>query len=179
MRSLLARWTLAILVVTALGTTSIEAADKWLSVRSKNFLLVGNASESQLRRIGRNLEEFRTAFVTLFPWTGKEATVGTTVIVFKNDDSFRPFKPLYEGKTVNVAGYFQAGPDVNFIALTGELNSSRTIYHEFVHSLLKDSASQLPVWVGEGLAEFYSVSEIGANGTEVLLGRPIAQHLDT
>ena len=43
------------------------AADKWLSIRSKNFLLVGNASESDIRRVGRTLEDFRTALAMMFP----------------------------------------------------------------------------------------------------------------
>ena len=43
------------------------AADKWLSIHTKNFLLVGNASESDIRRVGRTLEEFRSAISMLTP----------------------------------------------------------------------------------------------------------------
>src|SRR5688572_20385511 len=99
-----------LMATTLFRIEEIQAADKWLSVRSRNFLLVGSGSESQIRRVGRDLEEFRAAFVSLFPWAGKESMVGTTVVVFRNDQTFRPFKPLYEGKPANVAGFFQAGP---------------------------------------------------------------------
>jgi hypothetical protein len=94
------------------------AADKWLSIQSKNFLLVGNASESAIRRVGRDLEEFRAAFATIFPSVGQQSSSPITVLVFKDDDSFKPFKPLYQGKPANVAGLFQSGQDINFIALT-------------------------------------------------------------
>ena len=156
-----------------------QAADKWLSVRSKNFFLVGNASESAIKRVGRNLEEFRAAFTTLFPGVAERDSIPTVVVVFKDDMAFRPFKPLYNGKPANVAGYFQAGNDVNFIALTGDSNTPHTIYHEYVHSLTKDGKSPLPLWAGEGLAEFYSTLETEAGGKEVLVGKPVSEHIAT
>jgi len=61
------------------------AADKWLSIRSRNFLLAGNASESEIRRVGRTLEDFRTALAMMFPKMDQSSTVPVTVLVFKND----------------------------------------------------------------------------------------------
>jgi tetratricopeptide (TPR) repeat protein len=159
------------------GTNSARAADKWISVRSQNFLLVGNAGDARIRRVARDLEEFRAAFATLFPGTGKQSSVGTTVIVFKDDGSFKPYKPLYEGKPANISGYFQPGRDMNFIALDSDLDSPKVIYHEFVHQLTRDTTQRLPTWVSEGLAEFYSTFE--ANGRTMSLGRAISSHIQT
>ncbi|MFN2499040.1 MAG: hypothetical protein ABR557_08160 [Pyrinomonadaceae bacterium] len=90
--------------------TPIFAKDNWLSLRSKNFLLVGNTNEKQIRQVGMRLEQFREVFAQLFPRAVHSTLVPTTVIVFKSDESYRPFKP-----NANVAGYFQSGPDVNYI----------------------------------------------------------------
>src|SRR5215471_15321195 len=147
------------LVPLITGIPSLDAAEKWVSVRSQNFLLVGNASDFQIRRIARELEEFRAAFGMLFPNAGRKSPIGTTVIVFKDDSAFKPFKPLYEGKPANVAGYFQPGSDVNFIALNGAIEKPAVVYHEFVHSLTNNATQRLPAWVNEGLAEFYSTVE--------------------
>src|SRR5262245_28342278 len=110
---------LKVVVVALAGnflfTSAAEAADKWLSVETKNFLLVGNSSESQIRRVGRTLEQFREGFATIFPAVRNQSPIGTTVVVFKDDTSFKPFKPLYEGKPANLSGYFQSARDVNFI----------------------------------------------------------------
>jgi tetratricopeptide (TPR) repeat protein len=169
---------LCILIVAGVaGASTGYAADKWLSIRSKNFLLVGDASESSMRRVGRNLEEFRAGFALMFPAIDKQSPPPITVFVFKDDASFRPFKPLYQGRPANVAGYFQPGEDVNFIALTGDTETPRVIYHEFVHFLSKDAATALPAWASEGLAEVYSTFEI--DGKEMLLGRAIAEHIRT
>src|SRR5882672_4616558 len=155
MQSAISRGLSCFVVMSALmGVQAGFAADKWLSVRSRNFLLVGNASESQIRRVGRNLEEFRAGFSMLFPAISRESSSPITVVVFKDDSSFRPFKPLYEGKPANIAGYFMPGSDVDYIGLSADTQTPHVIYHEFVHSLSKDAAAPLPSWAGEGLAEF-------------------------
>jgi len=115
----------------------------------------------------------------LFPSISQQAPAPITVVVFKDDASFRPYKPLYQGKPGNVAGFFQAGEDVNFIALTADTPTPHVIYHEFVHSLTKDGAVQLPVWTSEGLAEFYGMFEIEPNGKEMMVGRPMDEHVFT
>jgi tetratricopeptide (TPR) repeat protein len=178
-RQPLGKWFTGVLgIAILLMAQSGYSADKWISIRSKNFLFVGNASESQIRRVGRNLEEFRAGFSLLFPAISQKAPSPITVIVFKDDGSFRPFKPLYQGKPANMAGYFQPGADVNFIALSAEGETPHVIYHEFVHSLTKDNV-QLPPWASEGLAEFYGKFEIEPNGKEMLLGRPMEEHIVT
>jgi hypothetical protein len=40
--------------------------ETWLSVRSKHFLLVGNATEKDIRRVGVRLEQFRDVFSRIF-----------------------------------------------------------------------------------------------------------------
>jgi hypothetical protein len=151
----------ALAVVTLVGhVRPASAADKWVSVRSQNFLLVGNASEGRIRQVAGDLERFRAAFALLFPGAGQQSSATTTVVVFKDDSAFRPFKPVYRDKPANVDAYFQSGFDVNFIALNGEIDTPALIYHEFVHSLTRDTTRRLPSWVNEGLAEFYSRSEV-------------------
>src|ERR687883_1376568 len=88
--------------------TTVAAKDTWISVRTKNFFLVGNASEKDVKRVGLKLEQFRQAFTELLPNIKFNTPVPTTVVVFKNRNSYMPFSPR-----PNSAGFFQAGPDVN------------------------------------------------------------------
>jgi tetratricopeptide (TPR) repeat protein len=155
------------------------SADNWLRVRSSNFVLAGDASENQIRRIGRNLEQFREAFAMLFPSLKNRTAAGTTVLVFRNDDSFKPYKPVFEGKPVDADAYFQAGQDVNYMALNGGANTQFLVLHEYVHVLIKDTAGSMPTWASEGLAEYYSTFDIGRNDREFTIGRPIDAHIQT
>src|SRR5215203_1406546 len=103
-----------LLVVSQHNT--VAAKDTWVSVRTKNFLLIGNGGEKDIKKVGAKLEQFREVFTRLFPNMRFNTPVPTTVIVFKSDSSYAPFKP-----GANTAGYFQAGLDVNYITLTTEL----------------------------------------------------------
>jgi hypothetical protein len=150
--------------------------DTWTSVRSKNFFLIGNASEKDIRRVAERLEKFREVFGRLFPKTKLNAPVPTTVIVFKSDSYYKPFKP-----NPNVAGYFLPGEDVNYVTLTAEQQEGepfRVIFHEYVHLLLNNTLGRtIPLWFNEGLAEYYSSFEMNESKNEVVLGSPISHHV--
>lgn len=159
---------------------SAAPKELWVSVRSKNFLLLGNASEKDIRRVGTRLEQFREVFSKLFPKANVNSPVPMRVIIFKNRAAYQPFMPVYQGGINEVAGYFQSGQDVNYITLTTELNSAdpyRVIFHEYVHALLNDNAFRPPAWFNEGLAEYYSTFEITDGDRKITLGKPIASHV--
>ncbi len=158
----------------------ICAKDKWLKIKSKHFTLVGNASERDIRTVGTKLEQFRSVFAQLFPRVRVDSPVPITVIVFKNRSSYVPFMPGYNGKVTEVAGYFQPGEDMNYITLTsefGQTNPFSTIFHEFVHSLTNDSTANMPLWLSEGIAEFYEMFDVTDKDTKVTLGAPISHHV--
>jgi predicted Zn-dependent protease len=168
---------LSVLSLLLIASTErpVSAKDTWTSLRSKNFLLVGNASEKEIRQVGIRLEQFREVFSRLFTKMNFNSPVPTTVVVFKNDSSYRPFKP-----NPNVAGYFQSGTDVNYITLTtearGEEDPFAVIFHEYTHLLVNNTMGNVPVWFNEGLAEYYSTFSI-SDDQKVMLGKPISNHV--
>lgn len=164
-------------VFLLLSAIPAVAADKWTRVQSKNYTLAGNASENEIRNVAEELEVFRTAFSKFFNLR-EGSSVGTTVIVFKSDDAFKPFKPLYQGKAANVSGYFQSGPDMNFIALAADMQTPRVIYHELVHRFMSDSMGSLPPWFQEGFAECFSSIKIIGKDKKVQLGQAPGEHVE-
>jgi tetratricopeptide (TPR) repeat protein len=159
-----------------------QAKDSWTSVRSKNFFLVGSASEKEIRQVATRLEQFRDVFRQLFPGANFDSPVPTTVVVFKNDGAYKPFKPVTDGKVSDVAGYFQSGEDVNYITLTpprsGAESPYRVIYHEYVHLLVANTlgAGEMPPWFNEGLAEYYSTFDVD-DERKARLGDIIPNHI--
>ncbi|HEV3470400.1 MAG TPA: tetratricopeptide repeat protein [Pyrinomonadaceae bacterium] len=173
--------TLCALLCLLAAAPAAPAKDQWTSVRSKNFFLVGNASEKEIRRVAERLEQFRDVFTRLFSGANFKSPVPTTVVVFKGDGAYKPFKPLVDGRPSDVAGYFQPGDDVNYITLTpprGTEDPFQTIYHEFVHLLVDNTLgrSSVPAWFNEGLAEYYSTFDI-VEGRKVWLGKLDTNHL--
>jgi Tfp pilus assembly protein PilF len=168
------RRALILLLLTAVPAT---AADKWTEAKTKNFVLVGNASPNQMREVGESLELFRWGFLQFFRIPQWPSSVATIVVVFKDDNSFKPHKPLYNGKPANIAGYFQSGVDLNFIALTGDRDTPRVVYHEMVHRLMADNFGSLPLWFQEGFAEAFGSLEVEGNGRKIRIGLPISEHV--
>ena len=151
-----------------------QSRDTWRSVRTNNLFVIGNADPEKLRQVAMWLEFFHSAFARLVSRNVLESSAPTTVVVFRDDASFTPFKPLYQGHPANIAGYFQPGDDVNYIAMSldpGERDPYSIAFHEYVHLHLRDNVPGVPVWLNEGLAEFYGSLQF-SNG-EAVLGVPL------
>lgn len=165
-----------ICAVLCLSIQSAFGADKWVSIHTRNFTVAGNTSESDLRRTGRLFEEFRSAMAMLFPRIDDVSGAPTTILVFKNDDSFKPYKPVLKGDASNVVAFFQPGIDVNYIATTAGLDSPAVVFHQYTHVLLRENSGSLPLWITEGLAECYSTFDPGGRQNEYTLGRAPDTH---
>ena len=161
----------------SLQANTVQAKDKWINLSTKNFNIISNADEGGSRKLALKLEQFHYVFSKLFnlPLTRR---IPTTVMVFRNDGSFRPFKPLYNGKPANLAGYFQPSQDENIIALDISANEQRplsVIFHEYTHLVTSETRREWPLWLKEGLAEVYSSFEVDDN--KATLGNPISRHV--
>jgi hypothetical protein len=169
----------AALVLTL--TSGLVAGDaKWSRIDTANVIVIGAASEQRLRAIGAEFEGFRDALTRLLSSNATRTAVPGVVIVFPDQKSFQPFKPVYQGKPIDVGGLFMPRRDVNYVLLGPDTSSTalRPVFHEYSHLIVNNVAPDLPVWVNEGLAEYYSTFEPGNDGRSFALGGAIAGHRD-
>ena len=157
----------------------VPAAAPWIRVETPNFVVYGDAGESRVRDVAQEFERFREALGRVIPGTGTSAAVPTVVVVFGSDRAFAPYRPRYNGKPVALGGYFLSSDDMNIVALVdGDRDEAlRRIFHEYVHLALGNVLHGLPLWLNEGLAEFYSTFEVQDNGRRALVGGLIPAHL--
>lgn len=163
------------LVLIALFTFSsitAQTRDSWHSVRTNHLFVIGNADADSLRRVAVWLEFFHAAFARIISRNVIDSSVPTTVIVFRDDASFTPFKPGYQGRPTSISGFFLPGDDVNYIALSLDPRGDpyATAFHEYVHLHVKDNIPGAPLWLNEGLAELYESLQF--SGNDVLIGTP-------
>lgn len=175
MKSRLLTFPAIICLVFVAIAAPVSAKDTWTSVRSQNFFLVGDASEKEIRQVATRLEQFRDVFTKVFGKMKFTSPVPTTVVVFKNDGAYKPFNPR------NDAGYFQPGSDVNYITLSLERHNEeddpfRVIFHEYVHLLVNNTLTNVPVWFNEGLAEYYSTFYVD-DQRKAFIGKIISNHV--
>ncbi len=144
-----------ILIIVLIGSGAHPAlAQDWLGARSQHYRLVGTADDDDLKEIGARLEGFYAAINTLFSGQQFRRPAATTVIVLKDDDDVEAL-----GMTPEADGYFLSGRNENFIILSPESRRRKPfgpILHDYFHAIADENLPDLPIWIREGLAEFYS-----------------------
>jgi Tfp pilus assembly protein PilF len=152
-------------------------------VHTENFVVVSNASETEARASAARLEELRAIFSRLQGRDRFDVYVPVTVILFQNGGDYEFFKPTYRGDLRrDVAGYFLPSPDINYITLSLEAGRGRdphsVLFHEYVHALVRNNYAGAPLWLNEGLAQYYSEFELSKDRRRVNLGRQLTYRLE-
>ena len=63
-------------VVLVSHHSTVSAKDTWISVKTKNLHLIGNANEKEIRKVALKLEQFREVFTRLVPHLKYDTDVG-------------------------------------------------------------------------------------------------------
>ena len=155
-----------------------SARDKpqnWIEVQSPHFLIITNGNEKQGRHVADQFERMRAVFQKAFPDLKVDPAAPIIAIVLKDEKDFRALEPeeyLGKGK-LQLAGLFLRAADKNYILLRLDAEGEHpyeTVYHEYTHLLSSKTEAWLPLWLNEGLAQFYQTAEI--RDKEALLGQP-------
>ncbi len=150
--------------------------DRWIRVDTAHFTLFSNASRTTATGVGADLEQFRAVLARL---TSGEvhAPIPTLVYVFGDDRTFRPYRPLRDGRPIDVGGTFQPRRHANYIRLNAarRREMSESVYTLFAFHFLRHNRPGLPLWFRRGLAEYYGTMEIWESYTDI--GKPAAWQL--
>lgn len=157
------------------------AKDAWIEVQSPHFKVVSNAGENESRKIADHFEQFRELFHSAFP--NFRVDLGKPLVIFalKNEDSLKFLLPEYwevKGR-MHPVGFFMPGEARDFVAVRTNIegdNPYEVVYHEYTHAIMNLNFQGLPVWLGEGLAEFFGNSTI--HDKDVEFGKVAPYHLE-
>ncbi len=151
--------------------------DRWIQLRTANFLLWSDAGERRARELGAELEQLRGALSQLDARLVLTAARPTYLYVFKNRFALAPYLFRFHGKRAEVAGYYAPRPLANYMAIDGDArgDAERIVYHEYLHDVLHNNYTRLPLWLDEGLAEYFSTFRITEG--EARIGLPREEHI--
>ncbi len=147
----------------------------WTEVRSPNFIVVTDAGEKQGRRVAEQFEQFRDTFRRALPRARVDMGKPLIILATKNEKGLRELLPEYWERKggVRPAGVFLSGDEKLYVALRTDVYGESPygiIYHEYVHALVDLNFETIPLWLNEGLAEFYANTVLASK--QVGLGRP-------
>ena len=151
----------------------VAGAEVWTEVRSPHFRILTDGSAQQGRDVAAQFEQMRQVFAAEFNDPKIGAGAPLTIIAARDSSTFKMLQPTEAKRTNgNVAGEFHRGWEKQFatIILDSSDQSQVVVFHEYTHSILHARAHWLPVWLDEGLAEFYGYTRFEQNRT--LIGTP-------
>lgn len=167
-------------ILTAALAPARDKAETWTEVRSPHFVVITNSSEKQGRRVADQFERMRSVFQVAFPKLQIDPGSPIIVLAIKDEKDFTALEPqAYLAKgSLKLGGLFLRAPDKNYVLMRLDAEGDHpysVVYHEYTHLLLSKSAEWMPLWLNEGLAEFYQNSDI--HEKDVSLGEPSAENL--
>lgn len=158
-----------------MSTEARAAAPSWVQIRSPHFTVVTDSGEREGRQLLDQFERMRWVFQTMLPRGNVDPSVPLLVIATKNQKGMQALEPqayLAKGQ-LNLAGLFLRTQDRNYILLRLDVEGEHpysTVYHEYTHLQVGAAMAWLPLWLNEGLAEFFQNTDI--HDKQVLLGQP-------
>jgi Tfp pilus assembly protein PilF len=174
------RTALLLILLAALTSQARATNAGWVELRSDHFTVLTDSNEKQGRHILDQFERMRWVFHTLFPKANVDPVSPIIVLAVKDKKGFQALEPeayLAKGQ-LQLAGLFLSAPDKNYVLLRLDAEGDHpfaTIYHEYTHLQLTKGAEWMPLWLNEGLAEFYQNTEIFDK--EVRVGEPSADDI--
>ena len=171
-----------VLILVALTPLAGHAAGRpWRSIRGANVIVFGQQSAGTLHDVAVEIEQFRLVVAELIHGARQPLPLPTLVFAFDDARALQPYVPLYKGKPISLGGFCHCGgaDDVSVIAASlhrGDETSS-IVFHEYTHLLTRTAARGIPLWLNEGLAEYFSTFQLRSGGREAVVGRPLIVHL--
>ncbi|WP_437742206.1 hypothetical protein WMF39_42590 [Sorangium sp. So ce1504] len=171
-----------VLVAMALGcarplTCPAAGGPPWVELQSPHFLLRTDLDEVEAKEMIVHFERIYRAFERVaFPHEPKPNGL-THVVVFDDEDAFARIAPRGAG------GYLsRRGNDLEHVPTLmfpgGLSDAGREIFqHELSHRFFAYYFPSAPVWLNEGMAEFYSTLRI--EESSVVLGKQLPDRLIT
>lgn len=139
----------------------------WIRLETQNFTIFSSAGARTTRRIALDLERLTTLLLSMSPHFRIPAA-RTRVFLFGDSRDVRPYLDVARGMRADAAGVTLRHPDGSTILVdcTARGGGDLTPRHELVHDLVRNHERPLPLWLEEGLAEYYSSA-----------GLPVQEHI--
>jgi tetratricopeptide (TPR) repeat protein len=156
-----------------------SADEKWLLARSKHFVFISSADENRTRSVAAELETLASALTQVDSTFSAPAATPTRVILFTRRRESRPyFDMLLNRRDANVSGVFVSQREGGSMLINQDYSwqgGDRAPLHELVHYLMQSSDTHAPLWLEEGIAEYFSNATIRAR--TISAGEPMSSHI--
>jgi len=152
--------------------------DRWTQVSTPHFVLYSNARDEVTRSVGQNLESMGDALARVHPRFRLSTAAPTRVFIFSSSRDAVPYiRLLMRSDNTSANGIFvtHAHGGSMLIDASRDRRTARTAYHELVHEMIANGGWSPPLWLNEGIAEFFG--SIETSRKEIRFGQPLIEHV--
>lgn len=152
----------------------------WLEVRSPHFRVLTNASASDARHVAYQFEQLRAVFAVNYSHFRLDSGDPLVIFAVRDEATAKSLAPyMWKAKGVKPGGFFHPGWDKNYALIRLDIlgpESQIIVFHEYTHSLMHLNVHWLPIWLDEGLAEFYGYTRFEKD--QIYIGAPTERYLE-
>jgi tetratricopeptide (TPR) repeat protein len=142
----------------------VTAAPEWTYSASDHFEVYTTGGDKRARDALQYFEGVR-AFFSDYAKLSPATTAPVRLVVFSSDKEFAPYRP-HAGSVA----FYASGPDRDSIVMRSlDARAYPVVVHEYVHLAIRYSGDRYPLWLNEGLAEFFST--LSAEGDKMSIGK--------
>ncbi len=148
----------------------------WIRIRSEHFDVLSSASPERTQQIVSELETM-AAVLKRTSARFQTSIAATTIFVFSDRaESLAWFDLLLGAGGDRLGGAYvrRTGGGTMIIDAANTRRIARTAMHELVHDLLRQGELVPPLWLEEGLAEYFSAAHVREHRVEA--GASVPQH---
>ena len=147
------------------------ASHDWIEVRTPHLTITSDARESVALPQARRLEQLGEMLRVLYPGLRGFPTLPIDVYLFRDDAGLAVFTPA---STESVSGFALEGPG-RCVFVMGDpgrgAEREHVSAHEFTHLFIRANFREMPIWLNEGLAQYFQTTRI--RGAKVEFGHKI------
>ena len=137
---------------------------RWIRMKSSDFDIYSSAGEKATRETLEHFEQVRSFFTQATHSSVATASDPIRIVLFSSKKDFESYRP-----TEFAAAFYVPAAERDYIVLGGTGSDAFPVaVHEFVHLVAKRDGLKLPVWLNEGMADFYST--LRSYGGKVIAG---------
>lgn len=144
---------------------------RWLEVTTPHFRIYTNANEKSGRVLGQQMEKIRAIMALENPHYRLDPGRPLTIFAAKNHGSFLRMmgEDGMKPRAMWTNGVYREGILGNYMICRTDrpAKAFRHLLHEYVHLLHRINYEHMPLWLDEGLAEYYERSALDGHVAKV------------
>ena len=156
-------------------TLTASAEQKWIEVKTPHFRVISDASEGRTKKAAIAFEQMRAVIGIALSNARMDHGEDFVVIGAQDENTMKELLPAFwEGRgRAKPGGVFRTGMDRDYAVVRLDYPNdypTQIVYHEYVHKIIHTNFRRVPVWLDEGMAEFYGHTEV--SGATTTIGAP-------